>query len=156
MEREVFPRLAEENRLFGHKVEGLWIDIGKPEEYLQTNKMLLENYADKQHKNHEFTCKAPVAMGKGVSIGENSVIGPFVILGKNVIVGKNVQIHDSVVFEDAKIDDDAVVEGALIGEGARIGKKAKVTAGCIIADQAKVKDGVLLQEKEAVCPGEEV
>ena len=34
MEREVFPKLAEEGKLCGHFVNGLWMDIGKPEEYL--------------------------------------------------------------------------------------------------------------------------
>jgi NDP-sugar pyrophosphorylase family protein len=156
MEREIFPKLAEKNALYGHKVSGLWIDIGKPEDYLQTNKMLLEICADKQRKNIKFEWKNPVALAKCVSIGENSVIGPYVVLGKNVSVGRNVQIRDSVIFEDAKIDDDAIVVGALIGEAAWIGKKAKVSEGCIIADHAKVKEGSCLHEKVSVCPAKEI
>ena len=156
MEREVFPRLAQENALFGHKVGGLWIDIGRPEEYLQTNKMMLETCADKQQDSAKFVCRSPVAIGKGVSIGENSVIGPFAVLGKNVTIGKNVKIRDSVVFEDAKIDDNATVEGALIGEAAKIGKSVKISEGCIIADHAKVKEGVSLICKVHVCPAKEV
>src|SRR4030066_1248252 len=42
MEREIFPKLAKEGRLYGHFIEGLWMDIGKPEEYLQINKILLD------------------------------------------------------------------------------------------------------------------
>jgi mannose-1-phosphate guanylyltransferase len=156
MEREVFPRLAEENVLYGHKVEGLWIDIGKPEEYLQTNKAMLETHADKLLENRNFEYKSPVAIGKGVSIGERAVIGPCVVLGNHVTVGRNVQIRDSVIFEEAKIDDEAIVEGALIGEAARIGKKAKISEGCIIADHAKVKDGAILREKVHVCPAVEI
>src|SRR5512136_741066 len=40
MEREIFPRLAADGRLYGHRVQGLWMDVGKPEEYLQTNRIL--------------------------------------------------------------------------------------------------------------------
>jgi mannose-1-phosphate guanylyltransferase len=156
MEREVFPKLAAENLLFGHKVGGLWIDIGKPEEYLQTNKLMLESCADKQPPNHKFECKAPVAFAKGVSIGEKSVIGPCTVLGQNVTVGKNVHIRDSVVFADAQIGDDSVIEGALIGEAAKIGKKAKISEGCIIADHAKVNDGAEFTQKVSVCPAKEV
>jgi NDP-sugar pyrophosphorylase family protein len=156
MEREVFPRLAEENALFGHRVSGLWIDIGRPEEYLETNKMMLETYADKHLKSAKFVCKSPVALGKGVSVGKNSVIGPYAVLGRNVTVGKNVQIRDSVIFEDAKIEDEAVIEGALIGEAARIGKGARISEGCIVADHAKVKDGVTLPGKVHLCPAKEV
>lgn len=154
MEREVFPKLAEEKTLFGHKVHGLWIDIGKPEDYLQTNMKMLETCADMKDKN-KFTCKDPVAVAKGVRVGENSIIGPFAVLGKNVTVGRNVQIRDSVVFADATINDDAIVNGALIGEAAKIGKQAKIMEGCIIADHAKVKQGAALT-KVHVCPAKEV
>jgi mannose-1-phosphate guanylyltransferase len=155
MEREVFPKLAAENALYGHRVDGLWIDIGKPEEYLQTNKMLVATCADKPKKSAKFTCKTPVAFGRGVKVGEGSEIGPCVVLGKNVSVGKNARIRDSVVFEDAKIEDYAVVEGALIGEAARIGKKAKILEGCIIADHARVKENAVLRDKIHVCPAVE-
>ncbi len=156
MEREVFPKLAEQNSLFGHKVGGLWIDIGKPEEYLKTNKLMLETCASEQPRRGGFECKKPFALSKGVSIGVNSIIGPYAVLGKNVTVGKNVRIKDSVVFADAKIDDDADICGALIGEAAFVGKKVKVPEGCIVADHAKIRDGAALSEKEHVCPAREV
>jgi NDP-sugar pyrophosphorylase family protein len=155
MEREVFPKLAQEQKLYGHKVGGMWIDIGKPEDYLQTNKMLLQ--IDPQPcRKMKCRLESPVAIDKGVLVGENSVIGPNAILGKNVVVGKNVRILDSVVFADAKIEDDAEVCGALIGESAKIGKNAKISEGCVVADHAKVKDGVALMEKVHVCPAKEV
>ena len=156
MEREVFPKLAEQKALFGHKVSGLWIDIGNPEDYLQTNIKMLETCADVKHGKGKFECKEPVAIAKGVRVGENSVIGPFAVLGKNVTVGKNVQIQYSVIFADAKIDDHSVISGALIGEAAIIGMNAKITEGCIIADHAKVKEGATLTEKVHVCPAREV
>jgi NDP-sugar pyrophosphorylase family protein len=155
MEREVFPKLAEQKALFGHKVSGLWIDIGKPEDYLQTNIRMLEACAGAPRKN-KFACKDPVAIAKGVRVGENSIVGPFTILGKNVTIGKNVQIRDSVVFADAKIDDNTVIRGALIGEAAKIGKDVHVMEGCIIADHANVKDGVSLSGRVHVCPAKEV
>jgi len=157
MEREVFPKLAEKGLLYGHRVSGLWIDIGKPEEFLQTNKILLDTLANKKKQRAKgFKLNNPVALDKGVKVGENSVIGPYTVLGKNVYVGKNVQIRGSVVFPDAKIDDSAVVTDALIGEGAQIGKNVKITKGCIICDQARVKEGVALTEKISVCPAKEV
>jgi len=156
MEREIFPKLVENNSLFGYKVEGLWIDIGKPEEYLETNRLLLEAYNGKPPKRGGFECKKPFVLGKGVSIGENSIIGPYVVLGKNVTIGKNVHIRDSVVFSYAKIDDDADICGSLIGEAARVGKKVKLTKGCIVADNAKIKDEALISEKIQVCPAKEI
>ena len=47
MEREVFPKLAEEGKLYGHCINGLWMDIGKPDEYLETNMIVLDSLAKK-------------------------------------------------------------------------------------------------------------
>ena len=158
MEREVFPKLAEEGKLCGHFVNGLWMDIGKPEEYLETNKIILDSVANtlKQESAKNFELKNPVALDKGVSVGEKSVIGPYAILGKNVKVGKNVQISNSVIFPEVEIDDFVSVNGAIIGEGARIGKHVKLSEGCIIGDQAKIKDNLHLSDGSAVCPAKEV
>ncbi len=157
MEREIFPKLAEKGVFYGHKVNGLWIDIGKPEEFLQTNKLLLDEISNKKLPKAEgFELKPPVAFDEGVTVGKNSVIGPYTVLGKNVTVGNNVQIRDSVVFSDAKIDDFAVVSGSLVGEDAQIGRHVKITEGCVICDQAKISEGMEITEKISVCPAKEV
>ena len=158
MEREIFPRLAEEGKLFGHRVQGCWMDIGKPEEYLQTNRILLASLSKEQKRKRAsgFEVKNPVALDKGVSIGEKSVIGPYAVLGKNVVVGKNVRIRDSVIFPDVNIGDSAWIEGAIIGEGAVIGKNVRIGKGCIIADHAKIMKGVSLNDDTAICPAKEI
>jgi len=158
MEREVFPKIAEEGKLYGHLVNGLWMDIGRPEEYLETNKIILDRLSKnfKQERAKNFELKNPVAFDKGVSIAEKSVVGPYAILGKNVTVGKNSQISNSVIFPNVEIDEFASIDGALIGEAARIGKKVKITSGCIIGDHAKVKDNLHLSNAHIVCPAKEV
>ena len=158
MEREIFPKLVEEGKLYGHVFQGLWMDIGKPEEYLQANKILLNTLVKTQKANSadKFEQKNPVATDKGVHVGAKSTIGPYAILGKNVTVGKNVQIRESVILQDAKIDNSASINGAIIGEGAEIGKNVRIGKGCIIGDQAKIKDTVSLADETIVCPAKEV
>ena len=158
MEREIFPKLVEKGSLYGHIVQGLWMDIGKPEEYLQANRILLGSVSKQQRgrRKGRFELKEPVAIAKGVSIGHGTVVGPYAVLGRNVTIGANTRIRDSVVFPYAAIEDAASVEGAIIGEGAVVGKRARVGKGCIIADQAKVKEGVWLENDVSVCPAKEV
>lgn len=157
MEREIFPKLAQQGKLYGHTINGLWIDIGKPEEYLQTNKIILDALTKKQKpKKGKYETKTPIALDKNVSIGEKSTIGPYAILGKNVTIGKNVQISNTVIFPDTKIDDNTSINGAVIGEAATIGKNVKISKGCIIGDQAKIKDNLSLTKRTAVCPAKEV
>jgi len=156
VEREIFPKLAEEGKLYGHHVNGLWMDIGKPEEYLETNKIILDSTAktSKPAKAKNFELKNPVAFDKHVSIGEKSVIGPYAIIGKNASIGKNVQISNSVIFPNVHIEDFASIDGAIIGESARIGKHVKITYECIIGDHTIVRENLEISGK--VCPGKEV
>ena len=158
MEREIFPKLVQEGQLYGHVFQGLWMDIGKPKEYLQANKSLLDALAKAQKPKNagKFELKKPVAMDKGVNVGAKSIIGPYAILGKNVTVGKNVHIRESVILSDVKIGDSAFINGAIIGEAAAIGKKVRISKDCIIGDQAKIKDNITLAKETSVCPAKEV
>jgi mannose-1-phosphate guanylyltransferase len=158
MEREVFPKLVQEGQLYGHVFQGLWMDIGKPKEYLQANKKLLGALAKTQKPKSadNFEFRNPVAIPKGVNIGAKSIIGPYTVLGKNVTVGRNVHISQSVVLSNTKIDDSATINEAIIGENATIGKNVRISNGCIIGDQAKIKDNITLAKETSVCPAKDV
>jgi NDP-sugar pyrophosphorylase family protein len=132
----------------------LWMDIGKPEEYLQTNKIILDTISvkRKRRRTSSFQLKEPVALDKDVSVADGAVIGPYAVLGKNVTVGKNTHIKDSVIFSGTNIGDSAWINGAIIGEEAEIGDHVKFGKGCIIADHAKITKGVSLTDDMAVCP----
>ncbi|NWG10596.1 NDP-sugar synthase [Candidatus Bathyarchaeota archaeon] len=158
IEREVFPKLAEEGRLCGYILEGLWIDIGEPREFLEINKTLLNSLVPlEEHKARgRGKIKEPVAFDKNVSTGRQSVIGPYVVLGRNVTIGNSVCIKDSVVFPDAVISDFSIVNGSIIGEGAMIGKKVEINSGCIVGDHVKIRDNVTLSRGVSVCPAKEV
>ncbi len=154
IEREVFPKIVEAQKMIGCCIEGLWMDIGKPHEYLEANKTVLDAIGNrlKKPKAEGFKVNAPVAFDNDISIGEKSVIGPYAILGKNVKVGKNVTIANSVIFPDVEIEDGVTIEGAVLGEGVHVGKNVRLERGCIVGDQSKIKDNVDLHEGSAVCP----
>ena len=158
LEREVFPKIAQEGKLYSCKTEGLWIDIGKPKEYLEANKTILDLIVKSKRKqvSNIFEIKEPVALDKGIKIDEKSVIGPYAIIGKNVKIGKHVRITNSVIFEDTEIGDETIIDGAIIGEGAKIGSHVKVGKNCIVADQAKIRNNVNLSRSIAVCPAKEI
>jgi len=158
IEREVFPTLAEGGKLYGYVFDGLWIDIGEPQDYLEINKAALDSFAIKQKRKigKEVRIKKPVAFDKGVSAGEKSVIGPYAVLGRDVVVGNNVHIQDSVIFPRARIGDFSSINGAIIGEEVIIGKRVQVGRGCILGDHVKIKDNVSLVKEVSICPAKEV
>ncbi len=157
IEREIFPKIAEIRRLIGCRIDGLWIDIGKPVEYIEANKLILDSIVHTiTNPQTSAQIKSPVAIDPSVVLGENSIIGPYAVIGQNVKIGKNVTISHSVVFSDAEIADNVTLCGAIVGEGARIGKHADIGSGCIIADQAKINENISLPAGSTVCPAKEI
>jgi len=158
IEYEIFPKLAEEGGLYGCVFDGLWMDIGKPEDYLEVNKTLVTSIASQQKCKigNETVIKKPVAFDKEVSVGKKSVIGPHVVLGRNVTAGKNVRIQNSVILRETVISDFVSMDGAIIGEGVFIGKRVKIGKGCILGDHVKIKDDISLAERVLICPAKEV
>ena len=158
LEREVFPKLTEEKKLYGYVFDGFWMDIGKLEDYLKINKILLGSFANQQKYKigSKVKIKKPVAFDKGVCIGEKTVIGPYAVLGRNVIVGKNVQIQNSVILPGTTISDFSSANGSVIGENVIIGKGVKIGEGCVLGDHVKVRDNVSLARGVSVCPAKEI
>ena len=157
LEREVFPKLAEEGTLYGYIYDGLWCDIGEPEDYLEMNKTLLNSTKNQPTRSYaKAEIKKPVVLDKKVSIGNKSVIGPYAVLGRNVIIGNNVHIKNSIIFPETVISDSSSVDGVIIGEDVTIGQNVKISQGCIVGDHAKIKDNVRLTKGVSVCPATEV
>ncbi|MEM4703764.1 MAG: NDP-sugar synthase, partial [Candidatus Bathyarchaeia archaeon] len=157
IEREVFPKLAEEGKLFGRVFDGLWMDIGKPEDYLKLNRKLLEVMSNQNEVAfNDVKIKKPVAFAKDVSVKGGSVIGPYAVIGKNVTIGSGVRIKNSVVFERATISDSALIEGAVIGEGVYVGKNAKINKHTVIGDYVRIGNNVTLAKGVSVCPAKTI
>ncbi len=158
IERQIFPRLANQGKLYGHIFDGLWMDMGKLEDYLKINRILLDSLTnDREHKiGGEVEVKGPVAFDKGSSVKERSIIGPYTVLGRNVSVGERVCIQHTVVFPGAQISDCSFVNQALIGENVVLGRKVRIGQRCVLGDYVRVKDHVSLAEGVSVCPGKEV
>ncbi len=159
VEREVFPKLVAEERLYGYVFNGLWMDIGKPADYLKINKIMLDRWPQEPRwppRNARFSIDKPVALAKDVTIGERSRIGPYAIAGKHVTIGKDAIINNSVILLGASISDGVLIEGAIIGEGAHIGRNARIRKDCIIGDHARVSDNVSLDDGTQICPAEAV
>jgi mannose-1-phosphate guanylyltransferase len=162
IEHEVFPKLAEEGKLFGYEFKRVWIDIGKPVDYLKANWVLLDAEPEKRlfgkdsnlGEGTEFS--DPVMVDEGVTVGKNSKLGPYAVIGRDAVLGRNITLENSVVFPEATISDHASVRGAIIGEGATIGKGTTIMEGCVIGDYVTIRDNLTLSRNVTVCHSKEV
>jgi len=132
IEREIFPILASEEKLYHYSIPGIWMDIGKPEELLEANVQLmndiLKNLKIKQENliddSLDIEGKAiiypPVTIGENVVVKKNCQIGPNVIIGDNVYIGENAEIKDTLIYNEAYISNNVKVERAIIADNCLI------------------------------------
>jgi mannose-1-phosphate guanylyltransferase len=51
IERGVFPIFADQMKLYGYKYNDLWLDVGKPADYLQANMFVLDHLLEKKRSS---------------------------------------------------------------------------------------------------------
>ncbi|AAK41040.1 nucleotidyltransferase [Saccharolobus solfataricus] len=154
--------LTDAVNLIGNKVKvvtynGIWLDIGRPWDLIEANKVLLDKEKDRNlgviEENVKIKGKVviedgviiksgtyiegPVYIGKNSVIGPNAYIRPYSVIGSNVKVGAFNEIKESVIMENAKIPHLSYVGDSVICEGVNFG------AGTITAnlrfDEEEVK-----------------
>lgn len=105
---------------------GIWLDAGKPEALLETNRHLLANGSDNSAeaaKRKSITIIPPVYIHPEAEL-RDCVIGPHVSIGRKAILSRSI-IQNSIVEQKAEIDQ-MVLENSLIGRQAGIKGRAEV------------------------------
>lgn len=161
IETQVFPKLAEEQQLYGFESHGFWMDIGEPIDYLNANAAVLA----RQRKvikpdSIEIDATAVISgtcnFGENVKIGADSRIGPNVSLANDVQIGKGCRIENSIIFAGAVIEDYSSVKNAILGENSVLERWVKVESGSLIGDFAQIGDGVTITEGVSICPSKSI
>ncbi len=158
IEKDVFPRIAEENKLYHFPIKGIWKDIGKPEELLNGNILLMndlinnsieeiENLIDDSVDIKGVLIYPPITIGANVSIGKDCIIGPNVVIGDNVTIGDNTEIKESLIYSENYISDNVKLNRTIISDNCHIGNsvvaegnyKALVILSSYVNVQKKVR-----------------
>jgi len=138
VERVTFPAIADRGGLYGVATDDYWLDVGRPELFLQANLDLLAGRYDAGIPSLvEGGCGVATAaqIGSGtdiegsvvaadVSVGSGSRIHRSVLLAGSS-VGQDVVVEDSVVM--GTVADGALLSNAIIGASATIDRGQQVT-----------------------------
>ena len=90
IEREIFPVMAKENQLYAMELEGIWMDIGQPKDYLKGHTIYLNLLSQKQP---ELLSKGEIIKGNAIvdpsaKVHPSAEIGPNAVIGANCIIGE--------------------------------------------------------------------
>jgi mannose-1-phosphate guanylyltransferase len=163
IEREVFPRVAKDNKLFNYSISGIWKDIGKPLDLLEANKFMMTHIInslsgkvknlidDSVNIDPTVKIRSPCTIGKNVVIQKDCIIGPNVIIGDDVYIDENTEIKDSLIYNESYISKNALINNAIISDNCLIEKNVQLAGKednlIILASFVKVNKGIKLISK---------
>ena len=133
VEREVFPAMVADGRLFALDGETYWIDTGTPQEYIQAQLDLVEGLRGD-----------PVdGVDPSAEVAERATVRQS-ILGPGVTVAAGARVEGSVLLAGASVAAGAVVESSVLGLRAEVGAGASVAGCSVVGDCETVAPGVAL------------
>jgi mannose-1-phosphate guanylyltransferase len=146
IEREIFPVMAKDKALYSMVLDGFWMDIGQPKDFLKGTQMyldFLESKACETLATGEHI-KGNVVIHPTATIDESALIGPNVSIGENCVIEAGARIQNSVILPNAKICAHSWIAGSLIGWHSVIGKWCRIEALTIVAEDVRVGDEVFI------------
>jgi mannose-1-phosphate guanylyltransferase len=163
IERETFPKiLADGHALYAYTTDDYWIDLGRPEHYLNAHRDILSGAMPLKLEPglhgpgaagvHPENVVQPVHIDGSIAIDPSAKVGPNVVLGPGCTIGARARVSDSVLWDGVTIEEGASVEEAIIASGARIGAGAVVGRGSVIGHDAVIEPGTVLPEGARVGP----
>lgn len=150
IERQIFPAVAREGRLFGHPSECYWRDIGTPVSYLTATHDVLAGRVSTEASAGCAYLGPAVRLGRGVRVDALSA------LGAASAVGPEARIEGSVVGDRSLVGEGARVVRAIVGARVSIGAGACVDDGAVIGDGAAIASGAHVRADAPVPTGARV
>lgn len=156
IEREVFPHVAADHRLYSFTLPGYWMDIGQPKDYLKGLHLHLDSLAI---HNVDRLASGPQYIGNVLvdptaKLGEGCLIGPDVSIGAGCIIEEGVRLSNCVVMRGVHIKRHTKIDQSIVGWHSKIGAWSRMENTCVFGEDVTCKDelyfngAVVLPHKE--------
>ncbi|HXW76253.1 MAG TPA: NDP-sugar synthase [Candidatus Eremiobacteraceae bacterium] len=154
IERETYPLLIETtHRVFALTTADYWIDVGRPESYIQAHRDILDGKfekpvgeevapgiwsADGTRPAAGVDIKGPAYFGRGVRIEPGASIEPYSAIYDGCRVGAGAVVGASIVWPGCEIGANAIVRDAILGLDVVVERDASVAAGSVIGKSERI------------------
>lgn len=147
IEQETFPAMVKDGQLHSFDLEGFWMDVGQPKDFLAGTCLYLSSLT--KHKSKLLTpTSEPYVHGGNVmidpsaKIGKNCKIGPNVTIGPNVVVGDGVRLQRCVLLQNSKVKEHAWIKSAIVGWNSTVGRWARLENVTVLGDDVTIGDEI--------------
>lgn len=143
--KDIIPKLLKEGkRLFTHRFDGYWRDVGTVASYYDTSMELL----DKEPEFNLYESGSPIMSNADFRpphfVGENGKLEQCLVGNGSVILG---EVTHSILSVDSFVGEGAIVKDSILLPGAKVEAGAKIYR-TVMSENACVKSGVVLGSEE--------
>ena len=164
IERETFPAIIEAGKgLYAYTTDDYWMDIGRPEQYLNAHRHILDGTMPSDlaggiggpgaaaYKDHQGI-QAPAFIGEGVKLAPSAKIGPNAVLGSRCEIGEGASVSESVLWDHVTVGAGAQIDGAIIASRTKIGDGAKIESETVVGHDASIAPNEVVARGARVGP----
>jgi len=146
IEKEVFPCMAKDGQLFAYELQGFWMDVGQPKDFITGTSLYLRSLRE---KNPSLLYNGPGVVGNALvdstaKIGENCRIGPNVTVGPGVVIEDGVCIKRCTILKDAHIKSHSWLDSCIVGWKCVVGRWVRLENVTVLGEDVIVKDEIYI------------
>ncbi len=159
MEREVLPLLATEGQLYSMHLDGYWMNVKVPRNFLEGHALYLGAGGGgglcTADRFPDSTIDGNVSIDETATVGAGSLIGPDVSIGPGAVLGEGVRLARCIVLAGANVGAHSTVLDSIVGWGVELGKWTRVEGVSVLGERVVVAQEVWLDGAVAL-PGERI
>lgn len=141
--KDVFPAvLAKGLPLYGMKVEGAWVDIGRPRDLIRASLEVVRREGREQ-RLLGVEPFGPAIVEKGLTLESGVQISGPCYFGPDVRIGKGAAIQAACLHEGTVVEAGATVRNSVVLENVRIGANSEIVDS-VLARGVVVEEGARL------------
>uniref|UniRef100_A0A6M2DIE8 mannose-1-phosphate guanylyltransferase n=1 Tax=Xenopsylla cheopis TaxID=163159 RepID=A0A6M2DIE8_XENCH len=142
IEKEIFPKMCLDKELYAMDLQGFWMDVGQPKDFLTGMSLYLGSL---RKKNPECLYSGPGVVGNALvdptaKIGDGCQIGPNVTIGPGVIIENGACIKRSTILREARVRSHSWLDSCIIGWRCDVGKWVRMEGTTVLGEDVIVKD----------------
>jgi mannose-1-phosphate guanylyltransferase len=132
IEREIFPLIVEDGRLFAMATDDYWIDTGRPEPYRRANLDMIDGVRRQMSAQ---------GVENGAKVHATALI-EHSLVSSGAVIAPGASIHDSVILATAVIHEGALVRDSIVM--GTVGERATIT-DTVVGVTGVIADGATLE-----------
>ncbi|ORZ37946.1 mannose-1-phosphate guanyltransferase [Catenaria anguillulae PL171] len=144
IEKETFPDMVADSQLHAMDLEGFWMDVGQPKDFLTGIGLYLNSVAkrDPEALATGTHIAGNVLIDPSVKIGEGCKIGPNVTIAEGVVIGDGVRIKNACILKNSRVRDFSWIERSIVGWNSTVGRWTRLEGVTVLGDDVSISDEI--------------